>query len=151
MNPTSDIHAIQTASARVRRLVDLTQALTRRLSDELAAFEAHRPQDVAAGMAETQEMANLYRRESAQIKADPSGLAAAPASERTALIRATQAFEAILDRHARAVEAARIISEGLVRTLASEIREQRGSPNAYGASGHATQADGRAIAFSRSA
>ena len=46
------------ASARVRQLIDLTQALTRRLSDELAAFEAQRPQDVAEGLAETQELAN---------------------------------------------------------------------------------------------
>ncbi|HAJ04828.1 MAG TPA: flagellar basal-body protein FlbY, partial [Brevundimonas sp.] len=87
----------------------------------------------------------------AQIKADPTGLAQAPAADRMALIKATQAFEAILGRHARAVEAARIISEGLVRTLAAEIRGQRGVPNAYGATGHATPTDGSAVAFSRSA
>jgi len=148
MNDTS---LAVTASARVRQLIDLTQSLTRRLSDELAAFEAQRPQDVAAGLAETQDLANRYRRESAQIKADPTGLAQAPAADRMALIKATQAFEAILGRHARAVEAARIISEGLVRTLAAEIRGQRGVPNAYGATGHATPTDGSAVAFNRSA
>ena len=67
------------------------------------------------------------------------------------VIKATEAFEAILNRHARAVEAARIISEGLVRTLAAEIRSQRGVPNAYGATGQATPTDGSAVAFSRSA
>lgn len=139
------------ASARVRQLIDLTQALTRRLSDELAAFEAQRPQDVAEGLAETQELANRYRRESAQLKADPSGLAASATSERMALFKATEAFEAILERHARAVEAARIISEGLVRTLAAEIRHQRGVPNAYGATGQATPSDASAVAFNRSA
>ncbi|WP_370235525.1 flagellar basal-body protein FlbY [Brevundimonas sp.] len=148
MNDTS---LAVTASARVRQLIDLTQALTRRLSDELAAFEAQRPQDVAAGLAQTQDMANRYRRESAQLKADPSGLAHAPVADRTALIKATEAFEAILNRHARAVEAARIISEGLVKTLAAEIRSQRGVPNAYGATGQATPTDGSAVAFSRSA
>lgn len=148
MNDTS---LAVTASARVRKLIDLTQALTRRLSDELAAFEAQRPQDVAAGLAQTQDMANRYRRESAQLKADPSGLAHAPVADRTALIKATEAFEAILNRHARAVEAARIISEGLVKTLAAEIRSQRGVPNAYGATGQATPTDGSAVAFSRSA
>ncbi len=139
------------ASARVRQLIDLTQALTRRLSDELAAFEAQRPQDVAEGLAETQELANRYRRESAQLKADPSGLAHAPAADRAALIKATEAFEAILGRHARAGEAARIISEGLVKTLAAEIRQQRGAPNAYGATGQATPTDACAVAFNRSA
>ena len=148
MNDTS---LAVTASARVRQLIDLTRALTRRLSDELAAFEAQRPQDVAAGLAQTQDLANRYRRESAQLKADPSGLAHAPVADRTALIKATEAFEAILNRHARAVEAARIISEGLVRTLAAEIRSQSGVPNAYGATGQATPTDGSAVAFSRSA
>lgn len=148
MNDTS---LAVTASARVRQLIDLTQTLTRRLSDELVAFEAQRPQDVAEGLAQTQELANRYRRESAQLKADPSGLAHAPVADRIALIRATEAFEAILGRHARAVEAARVISEGLVKTLAAEIRSQRGVPNAYGATGQATPTDGSAVAFSRSA
>ena len=78
-------------------------------------------------------------------------IAAAPAAERSALIRATEAFEAILSRHARAVEAARTISEGLVRTIAAEVAGQRGAPSAYGASGRANAGDGRAVAFNRTA
>lgn len=139
------------ARARVRQLTDLTARLTARLIDESQAFEARRPQDAAATLAETQQLANVYRRESAQIKADPSVLAAAPASERMALVKATEAFEAILSRHARAVEAARIVSEGLVRTIVAEVASQRGSPSAYGASGQANAGDGRAVAFNRTA
>lgn len=139
------------AVARVRQLVDLTRRLTDRLSEESRAFEARRPQDAAASMAATQELANAYRRESAQLKANPASVAAAPAADRTALVRATEAFEAVLSRHARAVEAARIISEGLVRTIAAEVAGQRGSPSAYGASGKATAGDGRAVAFNRQA
>lgn len=139
------------ARARVRQLTDLTARLTTRLIDESQAFEARRPQDAAATLAETQQLANVYRRESAQIKADPSVLAAAPAGERMALVKATEAFEAILSRHARAVEAARIVSEGLVRTIVAEVASQRGSPSAYGASGQANAGDGRAVAFNRTA
>ena len=139
------------ARARVRQLTDLTTRLTARLIDESQAFEARRPQDAAATLAETQQLANVYRRESAQIKADPSVLAAAPAAERMALVKATEAFEAILSRHARAVEAARIVSEGLVRTIVAEVASQRGSPSAYGASGQANAGDGRAVAFNRTA
>lgn len=139
------------ASARVRQLTDLTNRLTARLSDESEAFEARRPHDVAASLAETQDLANLYRRESAQLKAQPASVAAAPAAERKSLIRATQAFEAVLTRHAHAVEAARIISEGLVRTIAAEVAGQRGSPSAYGASGRANAGDSRAVAFNRQA
>ena len=139
------------ATARVRQLIDLTERLTASLGAEAKAFEAHRPQDAAATLAGTQDLANAYRRESAQVKADPQVLAAAPAKERAALIRVTEAFEAVLSRHARAIEAARIISEGLVKTIAAEVAAQRGSPSAYGASGRANAGDGRAVAFNRTA
>lgn len=139
------------ATARVRQMIDLTERLTGRLADEAAAFENRRPQDVAATVSQTQDLANAYRRESARIKAAPSELAPAPVEERRRLIAATQAFETVLSRHALAVEAARVISEGLVRTIAAEVAEQRGSPSAYGASGRAHATDGRAVAFNAQA
>lgn len=139
------------ARARVRQLTDLTARLTARLVEESKAFEDRRPQDAAATLGETQQLANAYRRESAQVKADPSLLAAAPAADRMALVKATQAFEAVLSGHARAVEAARIVSEGLVKTIVAEVASQRGSPSAYGASGQANASDGRAVAFNRTA
>ena len=148
---TADQSAQLNAVARVRQLIDLTRRLTERLEIEARAFEARRPQDAAATLTETQELANQYRRESAQVKAAPSILAAAPAGERQLLIEVTRAFDAVLARHARAVEAARIISEGLVQAIAAEVASQRGSPSAYGASGHAHAADGRAVALNRTA
>ena len=139
------------ATARVRQMIDLTERLTARLAEEAAAFETRRPQDVAATVGQTQDLANAYRRESARIKAVPSELAPAPAEERRRLIAATQTFEAVLSRHALAVEAARIVSEGLVKTIAAEVASQRGSPSAYGASGRASAADGRAVAYNAQA
>ena len=97
------------ATARVRQLIDLTERLTASLGVEAAAFEAHRPQDAAASLAGTQDLANAYRRESAQVKTNPQVLAAAPAGERAALIRVTEALVAALSRHSPAIEAARII------------------------------------------
>ncbi|WP_420469698.1 flagellar basal-body protein FlbY [Brevundimonas sp. FT23042] len=139
------------ATARVDQMTDLTERLTACLIAEARAFETRRPQDAAATVAATQELANTYRRESAQLKANPSAIAGAPAARRSALIKATEAFEAVLTRHARAVEAARQISEGLVKTIAAEVAAQRGSPSAYGASGKANTADPRAFAFNRTA
>jgi hypothetical protein len=139
------------ATARARRLIQLTEQLTARLEAETAAFESRRPQEIAAGMAETQELANAYRRESAQLKADPSQLKAAPAAERQALMRATQAFEAVLAVHSRAVEAARVISEGLVKAIAAEVAAARAPGAGYAAGGRAIAGDGRAVALNRSA
>lgn len=141
--------AVLNATARIRQLIDLTRRLTERLTEEARAFEARRPQDAMETLAETQDLANAYRRESAQLKANPASVAAAPAADRQALIGATQAFEEILSRHARAVEAARTISEGLVRTIAAEVAGLRGNPSAYGASGRANGGDTRAVAYNR--
>lgn len=140
-----------TAAAYLRRLTELTDRLTARLEKETDAFASRRPQDVAAGLAETQELANAYRREAAQVKANPAVLAAAPIAERTALIRATEAFEAALAIHARTVEAARSISEGLVRAIAQEVASARALGTGYGASGQAYAGDSRAVTLNRTA
>lgn len=139
------------ATGHLRQLITLTERLTGRLIEESRAFEARRPQDVAGGMAETRELANLYRRESAQVKANPRVFAGGGLSERKALIRATEAFEAVLARHVLAVEAARVISEGLVKAIAEEVASVRGSPSAYGSSGRASASDARAVAINRTA
>ncbi|WP_396592859.1 flagellar basal-body protein FlbY [Brevundimonas sp. R86498] len=140
-----------TATAHLRRLTDLTARLTARLEAETAAYKAHRAQDVAAGLSETQDMANLYRRETAQLKANPGLLSQAPPEARNALITATEAFEAALAIHSRAVEAARTISEGLVRAIAGEIAGARAVGVGYGASGAAHAGDTRAVTLNRTA
>ncbi|GAA0200695.1 flagellar basal body protein FlbY [Actinomadura yumaensis] len=139
------------AGARVRQLLELTRRLTERLASETRAFQEGRPQDVAASLAGTQEMANLYRRDAAQVKANPALLADAPSADRSALIEATRAFDAVLARHAGAVEAARRISEGLVRAIAHEVAAARTPAAAYAADGRAAMGDGRAVAFNRKA
>ena len=79
----ADAAADLNATGHLRQLITLTERLTQRLVEESRAFEARRPQDVAGGMAETRELANLYRRESAQVKAHPNcSPAAASASAR---------------------------------------------------------------------
>lgn len=142
---------VETSTLRARQLINLTHALTERLAVERDAFRAHRAQDVAAGMAETQELANLYRRESAQAKLAPAFLTVIPSELRDALIVATQDFEAVLAEHASTVDAARQVSEGLVRTIAAEVAGARAQGAGYGASGRATEGDGRAVALNRKA
>lgn len=145
---TSDI---ELAAQRIRQLVDLTKALTTRLAEETRAFEAQRPQDAAASLPKTQELANLYRRDSAHVKANPALIASAPAADKAALLKATEAFETVLARHSRAVDAARRISEGLMQAIAQEVAAARTPASAYGAGGQANAGDGRAFALNRTA
>ncbi|WP_409020744.1 flagellar basal-body protein FlbY [Brevundimonas vesicularis] len=139
----------ESASLRARHLIKLTRSLIDRMTFERDALQAHRPQDMADGMAETQALANQYRRESAQAKANPDFLRLISDQERVELIEATQAFETVLSEHAQTVDAARQVSEGLVKAIATEVAGARAQGTGYGASGHATAGDGRAVALNR--
>ncbi|MNE43210.1 hypothetical protein D3C80_1373750 [compost metagenome] len=57
----------------------------------------------------------------------------------------------MLAEHASVVDAARQVSEGLVRTIAAEVAGARAQGVGYGASGRATEGDGRAVALNRKA
>lgn len=139
------------AEDRAGQLIQLTERLTDRLASETLAYEGHRPQDAAQGIAETARLANLYRHEAARVKMDPSLVAAAQPETRRRLLRATEAFEAVLARHGRAVYAARQISEGLVKAIAEEVTRTRSAAAGYGAQGRTAQASAAAIALNRRA
>lgn len=139
------------AEDRAGQLIQLTERLTDRLAGETMAFEAHRPQDAASGIGETQRLANLYRHEAARVKADPAMLAGAALETRKRLMRVTEAFEAVLARHGRAVTAARQVSEGLVRAIAEEVANTRTAAAGYGSRGRTAPVATSAIALNRRA
>ena len=139
------------AADRVEQLIVLTERLSERLGAETRLFEARRPQDVARTSGETLELATLYRRESARVRADPSLIAGAAPERRRRLMQATAAFEAVLARHGRSVEAARIVTEGVVRAIAAQVAAKRAPAAAYGARGKARPGDTCAITLNRRA
>jgi hypothetical protein len=134
---------------RVEQLIILTERLTKFLNAELKAVEARRPQDAAANSAETQRLANVYRHESARIRADPSLIAGAPEPLRRRLMEVTKLFDAVLARHGRALYAAKTITEGLVRAIAEEVAVQRRRVAAYGPEARQYRADASAITLNR--
>jgi len=139
------------AADRVEQLNKLTERLTGLLAAEAAAFEARRPQDVAGALEETGRLANLYRHESARIKADPGLIAGASPEARRRLMETTQAFEAVLARHGRALAAAKTVTEGIVTAIAEEVIAARRARTPYGADARAPAADGSAITLNKRA
>jgi len=123
------------AADRVEQLVILTERLTELIAKQALAFEQRRPQDAAAMLEETSRLANLYRHESARVRADPRMVESAPLEARTRLVRATEGFDAVLARQGRAIEAARTVTEGLVKCIAEEVASQRSQASVYGSSG----------------
>ena len=120
------------ADDRVEQLIALTERLTQILTLDAEDFEARRPHAAAGRAEETGRLANLYRHESLRVRRDGAMIAAAPAARREQLTRATEAMEAVLQRHARALHAAKTVTEGLVKALADEAAAQRAPKTAYG-------------------
>lgn len=120
---------------RVDELIALTERLTALIAEQATAFEARRPQDAARNMEETARLANIYRREAQILRAKPSLADAASTAERQGLLRATEAFDAVIARHGRALNAAKTITEGLVHAIATEIARQRTANAGYGPAG----------------
>ena len=143
--------AADSPADRVEQLITLTERLTVLLGEETRAYEAHRPHEAAATTAETVRMANLYRHESMRVKKDRSLIEAVPEPLRRRLMEATQTFEAVLARHARAVEAALAVTEGIVRAVAEEIAATRKSATGYGRRGETAPAGSAPLALNQKA
>ncbi len=120
---------------RLDQLVILTERLTYLVAEQAKAFEAHRPQDALIHLEETGRLANLYRHESARIRSTPDLIASANPTQGVRLRRATEAFDAVLARQARAVGAVKTVTEGLVRAIAEEVASQRQKGSSYGSGG----------------
>jgi hypothetical protein len=139
------------AEGRIEDLIALTERLTALIAEQAKAFEAGRPQDAARHVDETGRLANIYRREAQALREHPDPIAAAPRRERQRLIRATEAFDAVMARQGRALTAAKTVTEGLVHAIAEEISTQRSS-KVYGADGSkAARADATAVTLNRRA
>lgn len=138
-------------SEQVEQLILLTERLTNLIAEECQAFEARRPQDAAAQLAETSKLANMYRHESIRARRDAKIIAEAPLEQRMRLIRSTEAFDAVLARHGRALEAAKTVTEGLVKAIAEEVAAQRSGGPGYGPGAAPTPADATAITLNKRA
>ena len=139
------------ATDRVEQLIALTERLTELLRAETRAYEAHRPHEAALSTPETVRLANIYRHESLRVKKDTSLIAEAAEALRTRLVETTKTFEAVLARHARAVEAALTITEGIVRAVAEEVAATRKNSAGYGRAGKATPAGSAPLALNQKA
>ena len=135
------------AAQRVDQLLILTERLTDILARQSLCFEEHRPQDAAVLMEDAARLANLYRHESNRVRADTGLIQDAPIELRRKLVAATEAFDVVLERHGRAVSAAKFVTEGLVRTIAEEVASKRDQLSGYGPAARAPAAAGAATAI----
>jgi hypothetical protein len=141
--------AANDAADRVEQLIALTERLTGLLVEATRAYEERRPHEVAAASQETMRLANVYRHESMRVKRDVSLIADAPDELKRRLTQATEVFQSVLARHARAVEAALTITEGVVRAIAEEVGASRKVSAGYGREGKSAAPDSAPLAYNQ--
>lgn len=126
-------------SIDVEERAEQLDAMTRRLiglvSSEAEAVQAHRLNAANADWDEKERLVHSWRLEVSRIKADPSLLAGLSQARKESLREASRELDAKLEAHAMALAASKSVTEGLVRTIASEIAAVRAAPAGYGRSG----------------
>jgi hypothetical protein len=112
---------------RAQQLLALTERLNERLLFELEALKSNRPRDIYDHVEETRNLSALYR-----LKADKSLLDGIGEAEKVALRKATLSFMKTTEAHAHAVEAAKSISEGLLKAIADQVANTQKPQMTYG-------------------
>ena len=122
------------AAHRVEQLLLMTERLAALAAEDTRRIEAREPL-IEAETDEKNRLANAYRLELARIKQDAALIQHAPPALLAELRRSTVALHETLAAHEIALNAVKVISEGLVHAMAEEVVRQRGSGASYSAQG----------------
>ena len=139
------------ADDRVHQLTLLTERLTDLIAKEATAFETHRPHEAAQYVEETAKLANVYRHESLRVRHNVALVEAARPELRQRLMRATEAFDAVLARQSRAVNAAKTVTEGIISAVAEDLSARRTQNSPYGARGRTVVTGPQSFNFGKKA
>ncbi|MBS0384381.1 MAG: flagellar basal body protein [Proteobacteria bacterium] len=123
------------AADRVEQLILLTERLAALVGEEADRIEARLPLPEGAEADEKSRLANAYRLELARVQQDPELIRGAPPPMLGRLKQRTVALNQALARHESALNAIKLVSEGLVQAMAEEIARQRSQSDNYGAGG----------------
>ena len=107
------------------RLMDLIERETRLTAE--SRWDEARPIVEEKG-----KLAATYQLEMRRIGQDRTLIADAPTPLREALKARTAALRAALDDQQRTLDRARTLAEGLIRSIAEEVRAQKAQPVGYG-------------------
>lgn len=124
--------AANSPAERAEALILLTSRLTELIEQETALFEARRPLETKPFQDEKSKLATIYRREISAVKDDPSRLEDAPEAIKQQLKETTARFTTALQANGDAVEALRILTEGVVRAVADEAARLKDQDSGYG-------------------
>lgn len=135
---------------RVEQLITLTDKLHDMVVRETQLLDERRTDEAMALQEHVMELGEHYRRECARVKNQPDLITPAPDARRAHLRERTAALHVALDRHERALDVVRSLSEGLVRSVADFVSDTRAKQSAYGPSAAVSPTDaGAAITLNK--
>lgn len=123
------------AKDRVEQLLLLTERLAVMAAEDTRRIEAREPLADGPAGEDRGRLANAYRLELARIKQDPALIQDAPADLLAQLRRSTIALNEALSAQELALNAVKVVSEGMVQAMAEEVARHRLSGANYSAQG----------------
>jgi hypothetical protein len=123
------------AAHRAEQLLMVTERLTALVAEDTRRIEARQPPMDGAEGEEKSRLSNVYRLELTRIKHDRSLIEGADPATLTRLRASTAALHETLAAHEMALNAVKMVSEGLVHAMAEEVARQRSGDAQYGANG----------------
>lgn len=123
------------ATDRAEQLLLITERLTALIRAEAQRIEARQPPLEGADAEEKARLANAYRLELARLKQDHTLLRGAPPLLLERLRAQTAELHEQLAAHEIALNAVKLVAEGLVHAMAEEVARQRAGEGKYGATG----------------
>jgi hypothetical protein len=135
MTPHTQVSDFNSPLERADQLLAMTKRLISLVSAEVDALKAKRLDGASTDWDEKERLAHAWRLEVAYIKTNPAALAGIAEDRKQALRESAKQLEEQLEAHARALGAMKTVTEGLVRSIASEIATARSAPAGYGRGG----------------
>ena len=123
------------AADRAEQLALITERLTALIAEETLRIDDRLPPSDGKDADEKNRLANTYRLELARIKQDQDLIKDAPPTVLATLRQRTVTLHETLARHEAALNAVKLVSEGLVQAMAEEVVRQRSSTTSYAPNG----------------
>jgi hypothetical protein len=120
---------------RVEQLLLMTERLAALAADDTRRIEARQSLPDGPEADEKNRLTNAYRLELARIKQDQALIQGAPPEMLARLRQSTVALHETLAKHELALNAVKVVSEGMVQAMAEEVVRQRISGANYSAQG----------------
>ncbi len=133
----------------VQAFLDLTRALTSLLSQENALLQEQRPADISPLAGKKMRLTSEYRQALEVLKANEASLLGAPDSgPRQNLRLATEQFRQELAHNAKLIIRLKTITEGVVKSISTEVARQRNPMQHYSHTGQITTKGARPATLS---